>query len=160
MAAAPQVKRVAPPPVQPMPQPVQQHEEIVEEEHEEPEVTQQVIHQARTQAASARMPQPEDFPPIAQRQIAAQQNRIENIAEHAAKKKRGLFERLAGVGLSRKGDLPAQGEAEPRQRQEPRIPASEPQRPQVAQMPTAGPAQPVYDDDQLEIPAFLRRQAN
>ena len=29
-----------------------------------------------------RMPPVEDFPPIAQRQIAAQQNRIENIAEH------------------------------------------------------------------------------
>ena len=52
------------------------------------------------------MPPVEEFPPIAQRQIAAQQNRIENIAEHAAKKKRGLFERLAGVGLSRKDDLP------------------------------------------------------
>jgi cell division protein FtsZ len=105
------------------------------------------------------MPQPEDFPPIAQRQIAAQQNRIENIAEHAAKKKRGLFERLAGVGLSRKGDLPAEPEFDPRTRQEPRIPAPEPQqRPQVAHMPVT--AQPAYDDDQLEIPAFLRRQAN
>jgi len=32
--------------------------------------------------------------------------------------------------------------------------------PQVAQMPVTSPAQPAYDDDQLEIPAFLRRQAN
>jgi cell division protein FtsZ len=156
MAVASQVKRVAP---QPAPQPVQQHEEVVEEEPEEMKVTQQVIHQARAQTASPRMPQAEDFPPIAQRQIAAQQNRIENIAEHAAKKKKGLFERLAGVGLSRKGDLPAQAEAEAR-RQEPRIQTPEPQRPQVAQMPVSGPAQPAYDDDQLEIPAFLRRQAN
>ncbi|MGE3871922.1 MAG: cell division protein FtsZ [Parvibaculaceae bacterium] len=162
VAAAPQARRVVPPPAQPVPQPqpVQEHEEI-EEGHEEAEVTQHVIQQARAQAAPPRMPQPEDFPPIAQRQIAAQQNRIENIAEHAAKKKRGLFERLAGVGLSRKGDLPAQAEADPRTRQEPRIQASEPQqRPQVAQMPVTGPAQPAYDDDQLEIPAFLRRQAN
>ncbi|WP_119268263.1 cell division protein FtsZ [Taklimakanibacter deserti] len=159
LAAAPQARRVAPPPVQPAPQPVQELDEI-EEEHEEAEVTQQVIQQARAQAAAPRMPQAEDFPPIAQRQIAAQQNRIENIAEHAAKKKRGLFERLAGVGLSRKGDLPAQPEADPRTRQEPRIQAAEPQRPQVAQMPVTSPAQPAYDDDQLEIPAFLRRQAN
>jgi len=157
--AAPQARRAAPPPVQPAPQPMQELDEI-EEEHEEAEVTQQVIQQARAQAASPRMPQPEDFPPIAQRQIAAQQNRIENIAEHAAKKKRGLFERLAGVGLSRKGDLPAQPEADPRTRQEPRIQSAEPQRPQVAQMPVTSPAQPAYDDDQLEIPAFLRRQAN
>jgi len=153
VAAAPQVKRAAP---QPQPQPVQHHE--VEDEQEEMEATQQVIHQARTQAPP-RMPVPEDFPPIAQRQIAAQQNRIENIAEHAAKKKRGLFERLAGVGLSRKGDIP-QNEPDARSRQEPRIQTSEPQRPQVAQMPVTGAAQPAYDDDQLEIPAFLRRQAN
>jgi cell division protein FtsZ len=158
VTGAPPIKRATPQPVQP-PQPVQQHEEI-EEEHEEYEAPQQV-HQARAQAPAPRMPQPEDFPPIAQRQIAAQQNRIENIAEHAAKKKRGLFERLAGVGLSRKGDLPAQPELDPRMRQEPRIPAPEPQqRPQVAHMPVTASAQPAYDDDQLEIPAFLRRQAN
>ncbi|WP_119392562.1 cell division protein FtsZ [Taklimakanibacter lacteus] len=162
MPAAPpmaQVRRAAPAPQpQPQPQPVQQHE--VEDEHEEIEATQQVIHQARAQQqATPRMPAPEDFPPIAQRQIAAQQNRIENIAEHAAKKKRGLFERLAGVGLSRKGDaVPA--ETDPRARHEPRIQASEAQRPQVAQMPVTSAAQPAYDDDQLEIPAFLRRQAN
>jgi cell division protein FtsZ len=159
MAVAPQVKRAAPPQHAPQPQPVQQHEEV-EEEHEEIEVTQQVIHQARAQTPSPRMPQAEDFPPIAQRQIAAQQNRIENIAEHAAKKKRGLFERLAGVGLSRKGDLPSQPEVEARPRQEPRIQASETQRPQAAPVQPSGAAQPAYDDDQLEIPAFLRRQAN
>src|SRR5262249_428104 len=142
---------------QPQPQPVQQH--VAEEEHEEIETTQQVIQQARAQQASPRMPAPEDFPPIAQRQIAAQQNRIENIAEHAAKKKRGLFERLAGVGWSGKGDaVPA--ETDTRARHEPRIQASEAQRPQVAQMPVTSAAQPAYDDDQLEIPAFLRRQAN
>jgi cell division protein FtsZ len=159
--AAPQMKRAVPTPApvqQPAPQPMQQHEE---EPEEVMETTHQVVQQVRAQAAQApRMPQPEDFPPIAQRQIAAQQNRIENIAEHAAKKKRGLFERLAGVGLSRKGDLPAQAEPELRPRQEPRMQPAEPQRQQAGQMPVAGPAQPAYDDDQLEIPAFLRRQAN
>ena len=152
VATAPQIKRAAP---APRPQPVQHHED----EQDELEATQQVIHQARVPATAPRMPAAEDFPPIAQRQIAAQQNRIENIAEHAAKKKRGLFERLAGVGLSRKGDIP-QPEPDARARHEPRIQASEPQRPQVAQMPVTGTAQPAYDDDQLEIPAFLRRQAN
>ena len=163
-AVAPQARRAAPQPVQQPIQPPQQHvaheHDEIEEEHEQVEMTQQVIHQARVQAPTPRMPQAEDFPPIAQRQIAAQQNRIENIAEHAAKKKRGLFERLAGVGLSRKGDLPDEAEVEARPRQEPRIPASEPQRAHVAQMPVTSPAQPAYDDDQLEIPAFLRRQAN
>jgi cell division protein FtsZ len=146
--AAPQARRAAPQPVA--------RETPVEDEAHEAEATQQ----ARV-PTPPRMPQAEDFPPVAQRQIAAQQNRIENIAEHAAKKKRGLFERLAGVGLSRKGDLPPQVEAEMRARQEPRIQAAEPQqRPHVAQMPVTAPAQAAYDDDQLEIPAFLRRQAN
>ncbi|MFZ5671839.1 MAG: cell division protein FtsZ [Pseudomonadota bacterium] len=157
-APVPQVKRVAPVP----PQPVQQHHEHEAEEedhhHADVETVQQAVHQARAQQAP-RMPVVEDFPPIAQRQIAAQQNRIENIAEHAAKKKRGLFERLAGVGLSRKGDMPASEPAPQQARQEPRM-QPEAQRPQVAQMPVTSAAQPAYDDDQLEIPAFLRRQAN
>ena len=159
-APVPQVKRVAP--VAPQPQVAQQlHEHEAEEDdhhHHEVETVQQAVHQARAQQAAPRMPVVEDFPPIAQRQIAAQQNRIENIAEHAAKKKRGLFERLAGVGLSRKGDVPV-SEPAPQARQEPRM-QPEAQRPQVAQMPVTSAAQPAYDDDQLEIPAFLRRQAN
>ncbi|QIG51949.1 cell division protein FtsZ [Nordella sp. HKS 07] len=157
-APMPHVKRAAPAP-QPHAQPMQQHPEA-EEEHEpaDVETMQHAVHQARAQQTAPRMPLVEDFPPIAQRQIAAQQNRIENIAEHAAKKKRGLFERLAGVGLSRKGDMPV-SEPDPRSRQEPRM-QPESQRPQVAQMPVTNAAQPAYDDDQLEIPAFLRRQAN
>jgi cell division protein FtsZ len=158
-ASAPQVRRVAPPQPLPQAQPMQHAEADVEDDHHEDVATmQQAVHQARAQQAAPRMPAPEDFPPIAQRQIAAQQNRIENIAEHAAKKKRGLFERLAGVGLSRKGDMPA-SEPAPQARQEPRM-QPEAQRPQVAQMPVTSAAQPAYDDDQLEIPAFLRRQAN
>jgi cell division protein FtsZ len=158
-APAPQVRRVAPPQPLPQAQPMQHAEPDIEDDHHEDVATmQQAVHQARAQQGSPRMPAPEDFPPIAQRQIAAQQNRIENIAEHAAKKKRGLFERLAGVGLSRKGDMPA-SEPAPQARQEPRM-QPEAQRPQVAQMPVTSAAQPAYDDDQLEIPAFLRRQAN
>src|SRR5439155_10374008 len=68
--------------------------------------------QAQRNPPQPRMPAIEEFPPIAQRQIAAQQNRIENSAEHANRKKKGLFERLAGVGLSRKSDLPPQKEPE------------------------------------------------
>jgi cell division protein FtsZ len=122
-----------------------------EEAGEDEPVPQQ--RQARGQA----MPAIEDFPPIAQKQIAAQQGRIENIAEHAARKKKGLFERLASVGLGRRDDpvaapkepvmnvrTPAKGQAAPQSR------AAQPQ----AQI------DPSLDDDQLEIPAFLRRQAN
>ena len=106
-----------------------------------------------------RMPAIEEFPPIAQRQIAAQQGRIENIAEHANRKKRGLFERLAGVGLGRKGDLQEQREPELAAKGEPKPAAFEPMTQPARSAPMAEPASS-FEDDQLEIPAFLRRQAN
>jgi cell division protein FtsZ len=107
-----------------------------------------------------RMPAIEEFPPQVKRQIEAQQTRIESIAEHAQKKKPGLFQRLANVGLGRKDDLPAQ--PAPR---EPSMAAQQPQRPLLQNRPQPQPqppqsAEPHLDDDQLEIPAFLRRQAN
>ncbi len=113
---------------------------------------------ARTepQQRGQRMPAIEDFPQIAQKQIAARQNRIEQITEHSARKKKGLFERLAGVGLGRKEE-PA---APP---QEPTIAVQQSPRHQPSRVqPQPQPAQidPALDDDQLEIPAFLRRQAN
>jgi len=107
-----------------------------------------------------RMPAIDEFPPQVKRQIEAQQSRIESIAEHAQKKKPGLFQRLANVGLGRKDDPPAQ----PAQR-EPSMATQQPQRPLLQTRPQAQPqpaqaAEPHLDDDQLEIPAFLRRQAN
>jgi cell division protein FtsZ len=125
--------------------------------------------QVQVPRGQPRMPAIEDFPPIAQKQIAAQQTRIEHIAEHAARKKMGLFERLANVGLKRK-DEPSPAAREPSIT----APASQPAsrtaqaasravQPQAArpQPQVAAPApEPAYDDDQLEIPAFLRRQAN
>ena len=108
-----------------------------------------------------RMPAIEEFPPQVKRQIEAQQNRIESIAEHAQKKKPGLFQRLASVGLGRKDDPPA---AAPSHR-EPSIAMQPAQRPQMQPRAQAQPQAPQLseqhlDDDQLEIPAFLRRQAN
>jgi cell division protein FtsZ len=108
-----------------------------------------------------RMPAIEDFPPQVKRQIEAQQTRIESIAEHAQKKKPGLFQRLANVGLGRKDDPP-----QPSQR-EPSIAMQNVQRPPLQPRPQPQPqpqppqlSDPTLDDDQLEIPAFLRRQAN
>jgi len=109
------------------------------------------------QARGQSMPAIEDFPPIAQKQIAAQQGRIENIAEHAMRKKKGLFERLASVGLGRRDDPVATPK-------EPVMNVRAPAKAQAAQPPRAQQPQaqidPGLDDDQLEIPAFLRRQAN
>ena len=129
-------------------------EEEMEEDHED-----QVAAKATPKMRSQRIPPIEEFPPIAQKQIAAQQNRIEHIAEHAARKKKGLFERLANVGLGRRDDpAPAQREPVMAVRAEPKV--------QAVRQPRQAPPEPQpyidpnLDDDQLTIPAFLRRQAN
>jgi cell division protein FtsZ len=111
--------------------------------HEEPDYPEAEVARAPAQ----RVPDINEFPPIAQRQVAAQQNRIESIAEHSAKRRKGIFERLATVGLGRR--------EEPAPQREPQIPQ------RATQQRAAEPvAQDEFDDDQLAIPAFLRRQAN
>ena len=110
-----------------------------------------------------RMPSIDEFPPHAQRQMQAQQNRIGQIADQSGKKK-GLFERLAS-GLSRRESPPAETAAtreptmttHPGQRAKART--AEENKAQTPARPS-GQVEPVLDDDQLEIPAFLRRQAN
>jgi len=117
-------------------------------------------------APQAEMPKMEDFPPIARQQMEAREKQINNIADKAQKKRKGLLERLASVGLGI-GAKP---------RQEPTVERpSEP--PIVAQQPAPSPERqqqqaganvhqlqaeidPSLADDELEIPAFLRRQAN
>ena len=136
-----------------------QHDQMMEEEQvyaQEPEPME--VPQPAVQRQQPRIPTIEQFPRIAQQQVAAQQSRIENIAEHAQKRKKGLFERLADVGLGRREEpahgaveAPVQRRAEPKMQPAPqRAPAPEP----------AAAAEQSYDDDQLAIPAFLRRQAN
>ena len=111
-------------------------------------------------ARAPEMPPLEDFPPIARQQIKARQQQVNNIADKAQKKRKGLLERLASVGLG----------AGAKKHQEPRHP-SEPA--MTARQPAPAPANaagnihqlqpeidPSLDDDELEIPAFLRRQAN
>ncbi len=141
---APMVARI-PMPTEALEATVEEYE--VEEEYVAPVAKQQ------------RIPSIDKFPLIAQRQVAAQQSRIENIAEQAQKRKKGLFERLADVGLGRREEAPVPQQQAPAQRRtepqiqqqaQPRAPAYEPQMIEDSS----------YDDDQLAIPAFLRRQAN
>ena len=129
---------------------------------------------------SMRMPRPEEFPPVAQRQMQAQQAAA---AEQPQKKRRGLIERLASVGLGRREIVPVASRPQPQpqpepvpapvaeQRSEPRMQAipEDNRAPQPANVHPLTPSQetgnepgidPALDDDQLEIPAFLRRQAN
>ena len=112
-----------------------------------------------------RMPEIEDFPPIAVREYKAREGEVEDTGLVAEKKRAGFFERLANVGIGRK-DPPAK----PVEHIEPSFGVS-PAEPNV--QPTAQPSsdhpylqaidgtdEPAFEDENLEIPAFLRRQAN
>ena len=137
----------------------QQYDYEAEEEDSSEIAVAPAQHQASARA-KPRIPAINEFPAIAQKQIAAQQHRIENIAEHATKKKPGLFERLATVGLGRREEASAPRSAVPRA--EPPMTAQRHAAPRAAPQPAEPTAvdESTYEDDQLAIPAFLRRQAH
>jgi len=148
---APMVARTAPPP--------QIQEEAPVEEYYEEDMEAAPIPQPAVQRPSSRIPPIEQFPRIAREQVAAQQSRIENIAEHAQRRKKGIFERLADVGLGRRDEGHDVQRAAPQPQQRRAEPKIQAQRPAPQPEPQVQPEQS-YDDDQLAIPAFLRRQAN
>jgi cell division protein FtsZ len=133
-----------------------------EQHAEDVETVQHVAHgRVQVTRSSPRIPEIEEFPEIAQKQIAAQQARIENIANQAGRKKPGILERLAS-GLARTKEETQPVKAAAVQRAEPTI-APRAAATRAVQPPP--PPQPVaeeqsYEDDQLAIPAFLRRQAH
>jgi len=117
----------------------------------------------------SRMPRVEDFPPVVQAAVEAK-------ARPAETDERGpisLLKRLT-VGLTRREEEPARLEPaqprEPKLRQPPaearRIGTQDPQlyAPRRGQLDDHGRLTPqarsTHEDDQLEIPAFLRRQSN
>ena len=130
-----------------------------------------------------RMPQIEDLPMPVQNQIR-QQHYAATADTHADVKRRTLLERLAAFGMSRQDDgapapapetrqapaMPQLGyQAAPQQRPQPGQThadyAKRPQAPMAAHRqpdPHGRPVAPVRqsEDDQLEIPAFLRRQTS
>jgi cell division protein FtsZ len=134
-----------------------------------------------------RMPSIDELPRPAQAELRAQRGEETEI-EHPEKRKGGLLRRLAAVGLGRRDEddrdsgtanvRPGRPMPRPAER-----PASAPPRPSVpansgrgpepvseyAKRPAhqgldplgrKAPVHNVADEDQLEIPAFLRRQAN
>jgi cell division protein FtsZ len=126
----------------------------------------------RAVVRTPRMPRVEDLPAPAQAQIAAAQS-----PQGLDRKKMTLLQRLAAVGLGRREDeveevtqaaeprfVPAQrppNAPEPARR--PPAPSAGPgYRPAQGQLDAQGrpPAQRAFEDDQLEIPAFLRRHTN
>jgi cell division protein FtsZ len=134
-----------------------------------------------------RMPRIDELPAPAQRQLRARQGEPVET-EHPEKQRMTLLQRLAAAGLGRKVEEPAQS-AEPAtppapptfERMPQRPPAPRPANPSLENRgpvsdyaPRAPQGQPQgldqhgrpapvhnpADDDQLDIPAFLRRQAN
>ena len=156
MQSAPQM--AAPQMAAPMPQPVQQPAPRVE----------------MAAPVQPRMPRVEDFPPV----VRAEMEQVHGHAapaqhDHEERGPMGLLKRLT-QGLSRREE--EQTRLQPAQPREPRLlqPAAEPRRapsadgqlyaPRRGQLDDQGrlSVQPraAHEDDQLEIPAFLRRQAN
>ncbi|MFT4180963.1 MAG: cell division protein FtsZ, partial [Rhizobium sp.] len=159
-AAAPEAQPVRQAPVQPAPvmhqQPVMQ----------QPVRQEPVVRQAPEQV---RMPKVEDFPPVVQ---AEMEHRAQPVAAQAAEERgpMGLLKRITN-SLGRREEDPAFNDmtaaapaAAPQQRRAPSQEASlyAPRRGQLddqgRQVPQARMAS--QEDDQLEIPAFLRRQSN
>ncbi|CAM5432877.1 cell division protein FtsZ [Aquamicrobium terrae] len=120
-------------------------------------------------AQPQRMPRVEDFPPVVKAEVEAKTHPV----DHEERGPMGLLKRLTN-GLTRREDEPAR--LQPAQPREPRLrqPAPEVRRlagqdaqlyaPRRGQHDDHGRFAPqtraAQDDDQLEIPAFLRRQAN
>jgi len=129
------------------------------------------------------MPRIDELPLPAQNEIRAQRGEL--AEEHPETRRMSLMQRLASVGLGRKGETeaPAAPPVPPRaarpmpqferppQRPSPRHPEGRPADPVSEYARRAAPqgldphgrSAPVHnsgEDDQLDIPAFLRRQAN
>jgi cell division protein FtsZ len=127
--------------------------------------------QIREAAAQARMPRVEDFPPVVKAELEAKARPAEQQQDERGPM--GLLKRLTN-GLTRREEEPAR--LQPAQPKEPKLrqPAPEARRlnsqdPQVyaprrGQLDDHGrlipQAKANHEDDQLEIPAFLRRQTN
>ncbi|MDQ2078708.1 cell division protein FtsZ [Xanthobacteraceae bacterium Astr-EGSB] len=131
----------------------------------------------RPSGRAPRMPRIDELPIPAQNEIRAR--RGEQEPEHPEKRRLSLLQRLAQVGLGRREEEPAL-EPQPVRSQLPPLPERRPQQPLPRDL--APRQDPVSDyakrgqqgldahgrpapaslseDDQLDIPAFLRRQAN
>ncbi|TIL72778.1 MAG: cell division protein FtsZ [Mesorhizobium sp.] len=156
----PQSKIFQAPPAQPQPmlQPMVQ-------QAMQPAPQREVLHPAAPQ----RMPRVEDFPPVVKAEVEAKSR----PADHENSGPMGLLKRLTN-GLTRREEEPAR--LQPAQPREPklrqaapevrRLASQDPQlyAPRRGQLDDQGRLTPqsraVQEDDQLEIPAFLRRQAN
>ena len=142
----------------------------------QPQAYQQPQHhaeQAREPRLAPRMPAVSDFPPVAQAEMNARRVAPQPPVEEEPRGPMGLLKRLTH-GLSRREEEQPAARLEPAQHREPAMRPAEPRRPMQqessiyaprrGQLDDQGRPQPraaaPQEDDQLEIPAFLRRQSN
>ena len=136
--------------------------------------------QAERTVRAPRMPRIDELPMPAQNQIRARDQQAEVQEDPLEKPRMSLLQRLASVGLGRKEEDEQRRTAPPAPRQQmpalptrpaPRMPSANQQEPisEFAKRPAPqgldphgrqAPAAAPVDDDQLDIPAFLRRQSN
>ncbi|UCI34094.1 cell division protein FtsZ [Mesorhizobium sp. B4-1-4] len=164
----PQSKIFQAPPAQPQPmvQPVVQ--QMIQPAPQPREMLREV--QQPVAMAPQRMPRVEDFPPVVKAEVEAKSRPADH---HENSGPMGLLKRLTN-GLTRREEEPAR--LQPAQPREPKLRQAAPEvrrlasqdaqlyAPRRGQLDEQGRLTPqtraTQDDDQLEIPAFLRRQAN
>ncbi len=162
--AAPVVRQapVQPAPVmhQPAPQPVMQQQPI---HQQQPVRHEPVIRQA---PEPVRMPKVEDFPPVVQAEI---DHRTQPAAAHVQEERgpMGLLKRITNSLGRREEEVAPEMTSAPSAASQQRRPLSPeaslyaPRRGNLDEQGRAVPqARMMQEDDQLEIPAFLRRQSN
>lgn len=161
------IRQSAPRPV--MPQPVPVAAPRVEAGYDDHAVQQGFLPpESERPVRQVRMPSIDELPPIAQRTIDASLNAGSPVAPMERQKK-SLMERLTTAGFGRRPEagempqVPRQVAMEPvAYAQAPSVQQEQPRFQPVAQHTQQAPSsQPrMFEDDQMEIPAFLRRQSN
>ena len=158
------IRPVAPRPVMPTPAPAPAPR--VEAGYDEYAVQQGFVPpESERPLRPVRMPSIDELPPIAQRTIDASLNARPSMAP-VEKQKKSLMERLTTAGFGRRSDgeempqMPRQVAVEPVQQAPMQYAQPEQPRYQPAAQPAPAPQARLYEDDQMEIPAFLRRQSN
>ncbi|MBY5352444.1 cell division protein FtsZ [Rhizobium leguminosarum] len=164
-APAPEAPAMRPAPVQQQaPAPVMSQPVISQPVQQQPVRQEPIIHQA---PEPMRMPKVEDFPPVVQAEL---DHRTQPASAHAAEERgpMGLLKRITN-SLGRRDDdaVAADMTAAPpaaSQQRRPLSPEASLYAPRRGNLDDQGRAVPqarmMQEDDQLEIPAFLRRQSN
>lgn len=154
-------------PAQPAPRPVEMQAPVQPQMQAQP-VRQEPTQVVRQQAEPVRMPKVEDFPPVVK---AEMDHRTQPAPAHQEERgPMGLLNRItSSLGLREReatnvsSDMTAAAPSAASQQRRPLSPEASlyaPRRGQLDDHGRAAPQMRSHEDDQLEIPAFLRRQSS